>query len=104
MQHQGAGERACNRGEAPGARLRRAVGPQQLRAGTGGAGVLLERPPQLQRRAGLQIGVLVEQQRVAPARAPQQLGVVQRLAAAFVERDRLVDRGVFTRGIRGAVA
>ena len=66
--------------------------------------MLLQRLPQRERRAGQQLGVLVEQQRVAPARASQQLGVVQRLAAPLAERDHLVDRRVRARGLGGAVA
>jgi len=54
--------------------------------------VLAQRLPQRHARAGEQLGVLVEQQREAAARAAQQLGVVERLAAALGQRDRLGDR------------
>ena len=59
---------------------------------------------QRQCRAGLQLGVLVEQQCVAPTRATQQLGVVGRLALPLLERDHLVHGGVLARGLRRAIA
>ena len=69
-------------GKPPRRGLRRAVGPRAARApAQRRRAVGLERLAQRQRRPGQQLGVLVEQQRVAAARAAQQLGVVEPLAA-----------------------
>ena len=69
LQPEREGERARRRGEPPRARLRAAVGSQQERSGEGRPGVLLHRPPEGHRGPGAELGVLVEQQRVAAAGA-----------------------------------
>ena len=65
--------------EAPGRRLLLAVGADEHRARGAGALVGGERGVQRDRRARLELGVLVEQQAEAPARALQQRGVVAAL-------------------------
>ena len=65
--------------------------------------MFLERLVKGERRASEQLGVLVQEQRVAPASTAQQLGVVERLAAALGERDHLVHCGMGTRRLDRAV-
>ena len=71
---------------------------------TAASGSRVERLVQRHRRARLELGVVVEQQHVAPAGAPQQRRVVLALAAPLLERDHLGRRAVRARGARGAVA
>ncbi len=80
VQEQRRGERGADARQPPRAWLRLAAGLEQLGAGGGGAGVGLERLEQRRGRAGLELGVLVEQQAVAAACLAQQRGVVLRLA------------------------
>ena len=84
VQEQGARDRRRRRREAPRRGLRHAARvaavarrPPPLRGAASSASM------QRDRRAGQQLGVLVEQQRVAPARALQQRRVVLALAAAL---------------------
>ena len=79
-------------------------GRSSLRARARRPRVLGQGVAQGDRRPRPQLGVLVQEQRVAPARAAQELRVVQPLAPPFIERDRLVDRGVLARRLRRAVA
>src|SRR6266480_2200981 len=104
MQQQRACKRAERGWEAPRACLRAAVGAQQARSGAGRVGMLLERLVQGKRRARTQLGVLVEEQRISPARAAQQLGVVERLSAPLRERHHAVHSRVIAGGARGSVA
>ena len=67
-------------------------------------GPRVERLVQRHRRTRLELGVLVEQEHVAPARPPQQRRVVLALAAALLERDHLGRAAVGARGAGGAVA
>ena len=80
------------------------VGAQQPRAGGRGVVALLQRVAQGHHRAGPQLGVLVEQQRVAPAGALEQRGVVLALARAPVQRDDLGRQRVAARGGGRSVA
>ena len=65
---------------------------------TAASGSRVERLVQRHRRAGLELGVLVEQQDVAPARAPQQRRVVLPLAAALLGAITSVVGSVGARG------
>ena len=83
------------RREAPRARpAARRRGAAAARRRSAARGSLSSACAQRERRAGQQLGVLVEQQREAPARAPQQLAVVGALPRRSLERDHLVDRRV----------
>ena len=104
VQEERAGERGERRRKAPGGGLGRAVGAAQRGAGAGGVGMGLECRVQREHRPGPQLGVLVEQQRVAPVCAAQQLGVVEALPAPLLDGENLVDAGVLACGLRGAVA
>ena len=57
-----------------------------------------------QRGSRAQLGVLVQQQRIATARALQQLRVVDRLAAPLLDGDRVVDGRMLARRPGRAVA
>jgi hypothetical protein len=104
VQEQHARERCRHPRQTPGAGLALALGRQQLGAGGGCARVLLERFQQRRRRAGVHLGVLVEQQAVAAARRLEQRRVVLGLAGAAVERDRAhVVRALLDRGERSVV-
>ena len=82
VQEQRRQQRGAGRREAPRRRLLLAVGADEHRPGRAGALVGVERGVQGDGRAGLELGVLVEQQAEAPARALQQRGVVGALARA----------------------
>ena len=88
-QPDGAERRGADRGEAERRRLRRAVGAQQAGARRCGPRSGGEGGVQGGRRARPQLGVLVEQQAVAPGGAREQRAVVVRLAAPLRERDHL---------------
>jgi hypothetical protein len=104
MQEQRADERRQRRREAPRRRLLAPVRTQQPGTRRGGVRPRLERRVQRGRRARQQLGVLVEQQAVAPARALQQLGVVLALAAPPLARHELRGGRVVARGRGRAVA
>ena len=104
VQEERADERGDRRREAPRRRLAAAVGAQEPRARGRGIARARERGVQRRRRARRELGVLVEQQAVAPARALQQLGVVLALAAPARQRDELRRRRVAPRRARGPVA
>ena len=88
VQEQRPGQRRADPGEAPGAGDRLAGGVEQLRRRGGRPRVSLERRDQRLARARPQLGVLVQQQAVAPARLAHQGRVVLRLAGAALQRDQ----------------
>ena len=99
-------DRARQRGgrarEAPGRRLRRAVGAQQPRARRGGPRLALHRRVQRRHGARAQLAVLVEQQPVAPAGALQQERVVLGLAVPVLVGDDPRARGMGARDARAS--
>ena len=88
MQPEHAGERRRDRRESPGARLLDTVGVHQRATCGGGCGIGFKRGDQRFGRARSQLGVFVEQHRVAPARLTQQLRIVRRFASTFCELDQ----------------
>ena len=104
MQEDRARERGQRRGKPPRAGLRRTVRAQQLGPRAGRPRGLEKRLPQRERGAGEELGVLVQEQPEAPARAAQELGVVERLAPSLTDGDHLVDGRVRARRLRRAVA
>ena len=74
-----------------------------MRAGRAGRVVGGQRGVQRHRGARLELGVLVEQQAEAPARAPQQRRVVLGLAAALLERDHIRGHRMPARRVHRAV-
>ncbi len=81
-----------------------AVGPDEHGARRARAVVGVERGVQRDGRAGLELGVLVEQQHVAAAGAAQQRRVVLALPAPLLQRDHLGHRAVGARRARRPVA
>ena len=83
------GQRRRHGRKAPGRGLRRSVGAPQRRDRAGRPAVALERARQRRRRPRQELGVLVQEQAVAPSRALHQLAVVERLAAPLAQGDQL---------------
>src|SRR6185436_2289372 len=104
VQEEGARERRRGRREAPRRRLLAPVGAQQPGARDGCVGALQQRRVQRRGRARQQLGVLVQQQAVAPARALHQRAVVLRLAAALLAAQQLGGYRVRSLHPDGAVA
>jgi hypothetical protein len=104
VQEERAHEGRGRRGEAPRAGLLGPIGAQQARAGRRGVVALLERVAQGHDGAGPQLGVLVEQQRVASAGPLEPRGVVLALARPALEGDDLRCHGVVARRGGRAVA
>jgi hypothetical protein len=88
MEEKRAGQRRAHSREAPGAGHGLAVRVEQLRSGGGGFRFPLHHREQRLDRPRPQLGILVQQQAVAPARLAHQGRVVLRLAGPPLERDQ----------------
>ena len=88
MQEEGAGERRPEARQSPRARLRRAVGGEELGPGRRRARRASSASSSVSTAPGRELGVLVEQQAELAARLGEQAGVVLGLAGPALERDQ----------------